>query len=159
MTQTPPTQETPRVDGPEVRFEDALLEQMTGNWKLSRKIGQRLEENDAHVEWILNHQFLQIHMKDSKTPPAYEALVQIGYDHENERYVVYWLDTFGGKFSEKGFGTRVAQSIRFVFHYPDGLLHNTFTWDADHQTWRSLIEQQDEQGQWSVFAEDSFQRR
>lgn len=158
MTQTPPAQETP-VDGAQARFEDELLDHMTGDWKLSRRIRQQLVENEVHVEWILNHQFLQIHMKDVQTPPTYEALVLIGYEHEHQRYVIYWLDTFGGRFSEKGYGTRQGQSIRFVFQYPDGLLHNTFTWHAADQTWRSLIEQQDDQGRWSVFAEDKLQRR
>ena len=158
MTQTPPQQETQPADGPHVRFEDALLDNLTGDWKLTRKIGQRLEENHVQVEWILNHQFVQIHMQDVKSPPSYEALVLIGYEQENGRYVIYWLDTFGGRYSEKGFGTREGDSIRFVFQYPDGVLHNTFTWNVESQTWRSLIEQQDEQGQWSVFAEDSLQR-
>jgi hypothetical protein len=159
MTQTPQPQENKPVDGPHVRFEDALLDKLTGKWRLSRKIGNRLEENHVKADWILNHQFLQIHMKDVESPPRYEALVMIGYDHEQGRYVVYWLDTFGGKFSEKGTGTRKDNSIQFVFQYPDGLLHNTFTWDADDQTWRSLIEQQNEQDQWSIFAEDTLKRR
>lgn len=158
MTQTPQKQEKQPVDGPHVQFEDPLLDQLTGEWKLSRKIGNRLEENRVKAEWILNHQFLQIHMEDVKSPPRYEALVLIGYDHEHGRYVVYWLDTFGGQFSEKGTGTRAGNSIRFVFQYPDGLLHNTFTWNAESQTWRSVIEQHDEQGQWSVFAEDNLER-
>jgi len=158
MTETPPTPETP-VHGPQTRFDDDLLEHLTGDWKLSRRIRQQLVENQVHVEWILNHQFLQIHMKDIQTPSEYEALVHIGYEHEHQRYVIYWLDTFGGRFSEKGYGTRHGQSLRFVFQYPDGLLHNTFTCNAEDHTWHSLIEQQDKQGQWSVFAEDRLQRR
>ena len=158
MTQIPQKPDKQPLDGPHARFEDMLLDSLTGEWKLSRKIGNRLEENHVQVEWILNHQFLQIHMQDVKSPPEYEALVFIGYEHADRRYVVYWLDTFGGKFSEKGHGTRESNSIRFVFQYPDGQLQNTFTWNAESQTWRSLIEQQDEQGHRSVFAEDYLQR-
>jgi hypothetical protein len=158
MTQTPATQENQPVDGPHTGFEDALLDKLTGEWRLSRKIRNSLEENHVKAEWILSHQFFQIHMKDVKSPPTYEALVLVGYNHELGQYVVYWLDVFGGKFSEKGTGTREGDAIRFVFPYPDGLVHNTFTWNAESQTWRSLIEQQDENGQWSVFAEDSLQR-
>jgi hypothetical protein len=144
MTQTPPEQDKLPLDGPHRQFEDTLLENLTGEWQLSRKMGKRLEENHVKAEWILNHQFLQLHMKDVKSPPSYEALVLIGYDHENSRYVVYWLDNFGGKFSEKGAGTREGNSIQFVFQYPDGLLQNTFTWNAESKTWLSRIEQQDE---------------
>lgn len=158
ISQTPQKQDKPPLDGPNVRFEDSLLDNLAGEWKLSRKVGKRLEENHFKAEWILNHQFLQLHMKDVKSPPRYEALVLIGFDHENQRYVIHWLDTFGGKFSEKGFGTREGNSIKFVFQYPDGLLQNTFTWKPETRTWRSLIEQQDEHGKWSVFAEDNLRR-
>ena len=94
------------MDGQEVLFQDSLLENLTGEWKISRKMPNQIEENHARVEWILNHQFLQIHMVDVKSPPTYEALVLIGYEHENKRYVIYWLDVFGGRFSEKGFAPR-----------------------------------------------------
>jgi hypothetical protein len=51
-------------------------------------------------------QFLQIHMKDVADPPAYEALVLIGYAHADKRYVAHWCDTYGGKFSAVGHGRR-----------------------------------------------------
>ena len=158
MTQIPPTQENQPLDGPHIRFEDFLLDKLMGEWILSRKIRNHLEENHVMVDWILNHQFLQIHMKDVKSPPTYEALVLVGYNHELGQYVVFWLDNFGGKFSEKGTGTR------------EGDLLNSYSriqmvWCITHspgtqrvQTWVSLIEQQDENGQWSVFAEDRLQR-
>jgi Protein of unknown function (DUF1579) len=146
------------INGQEALFQDSLLENLSGEWMVSRKIRNLMEENRARVEWILNHQFLQLHMIDVKAPPEYEALVMIGYEHENQRYVIHWLDVFGGQFSEKGFGTRDGNSIRFIFRYPDGLPHNTFTWNEENQTWRSIIEQQDEEGQWLVLAEDTFQR-
>ena len=158
MTERPPEPPPPPLDGPDVRFEDPLLDRLAGQWHLTRRIGRRLEENRVKAGWILNHQFLQIHMIDVKTPARYEAMVTIGFDQPNRRYVIHWLDTFGGEFSEKGFGTREGDSIRFVFQYPDGLLHNTFTWSEENRTWRSLIEQQNERGEWSVFAEDHLQR-
>lgn len=39
-------------------------------------------------------------MKDVSSPPNYEAMVFIGYDNTSERYVVHWIDVFGGRFSE-----------------------------------------------------------
>ena len=158
MTQEPQEQSKQPVNGLLVRFEDPLLDNLAGEWKINRKMSNRLEENLVKVEWILNHQFLQIHMKNVTSPPLYEALVFIGYDHEHSKYVVYWLDVFGGRFSEKGTGTREGNSIKFVFQNQDGLLHNTFTWNAENHTWRSLIEQTDDQGKWSFFAEDNYQR-
>jgi hypothetical protein len=147
------------TDGPDGRFIDPLLEELVGDWRLTRRFRSRTERNDVRVEWILNHQFLQLHMLDVKSPPGYEALVTIGYVYESSRYVVYWLDSFGGKYSAKGSGQRDEDTIRFEFQYPDGLLHNTFTLDRATGRWRSLIEQQDETGAWSVFCEDTLERR
>lgn len=158
MTERSPTQEDQTADEPHVQFEDPLLDKLTGEWRMTRKIRDSLEENLVQVEWVLNHQFLRIHMLDVKTPATYEALVLVGFNHELGLYVIYWLDTFGGKYSEKGTGSREGDAIRFVFQYPDGLLHNTFTWNPENGTWRALIEQQDENGNWLVFAEDSLKR-
>jgi hypothetical protein len=158
MTEQPSESPVPPPDGPGARFEDLLLDLLAGEWTVARRIGNRMEENRAEAEWILNHRFLRIHMIDVKDPPGYEALVLVGFDHAEGRYVIHWLDTFGGRFSEKGFGTREGESIRFVFQYPDGTLHNTFTWNGESRTWRSLIEQRNDLGDWSVFAEDHWQR-
>jgi hypothetical protein len=86
--------------------------------------------------------------------------VFIGYDNMSERYVVQWLDTFGGRFSESlGYGRREgANAVRFVFEYPDGPLHNTFSWKADDKTWSILIEQKDGKGKWTIFAEEVLER-
>ena len=158
MTETTPKPSPPPPDGPQARFEDPLLDELAGEWRLTRAIGTRREENLVDAGWILNHQFFRLHMIDVKSPPGYEALVLIGYEHADRRYVIYWLDVFGGKFSEKGFGVREGDTIRFEFPYPDGPVRNTFTWNAGARTWRSLIEQHDEQGRWSVFAEDTLRR-
>ena len=147
------------LDGPNATFKDELLENLVGDWKLSRQIRGRTVENSAKVEWILNHQFLRIHMKDVQTPSTYEAMVFVGYDNASERYVVHWIDVFGGRFSETlGYGKRDGNSIKFVFEYPDGLFHNTFTWNAADKTWTFLMEQKNQQGKWTRFAEDRLRR-
>lgn len=74
------------LDGPNRIFKDELLENLVGDWKLSRKIFGRSVENTVKVEWVLNHQFLRIHMKDVATPAQYEAMVFAGYDNMIERY-------------------------------------------------------------------------
>lgn len=95
----------------------------------------------------------------TKTPASYEAMVFIGYDNTSERYVAHWIDVFGGRFSESlGYGTRAGNSIKFVFEYPDGPFHNTFTWNPETKMWVSLLEQKDTTGKWKVFAEDTLRR-
>lgn len=147
------------VDGRDRVFRDDLLDNLVGNWKLTRKIRGRTVENTVKVEWVLNHQFLQIHMKDVSNPPTYEAMVFISYDNISERYVVHWLDVFGGRFSETlGYGTRSGNSIKFVFEYPDGPFHNTFTWNPEQKAWEFLMRSKDKTGKWVVFAEDNLRR-
>ena len=150
-------QDKKAVDGPAAVFEDALLQNLVGEWDLTREIRGETHKNRVKAEWVLKHQFLQIHMKDVNDPPAYEALVLIGYDHSDQRYVIHWLDNFGGKFSAKGSGKRVGDSIPFEFQYPDGPFYNTFSWDAKN-TWTCLLESQDKDGKRVRFAQDTLRR-
>ena len=145
------------LDGSNRIFRDELLDKLVGNWKLTRKIRGRTVENSVRAEWVLNHQFLLVHMKDVANPPTYEAMVFIGYDNTSERYVVHWLDHFGGRFSETlGYGSRSGNSIKFVFEYPDGPFYNTFTWDEKTGGWNFLLQTKNKTGQWVVFAEDTL---
>ena len=86
--------------------------------------------------------------------PGYEAHIYIGYDNASERYVIHWIDIFGGRFSETlGYGSRAGNSIRFNFEYPDGPFHNTFTWSPQDQSWHFFLEQKGEEGKWKTFAD------
>jgi Protein of unknown function (DUF1579) len=150
---------TQPLDGREHAFHDDLLDNLAGRWKLTRSIRGRTVENVAEASWVLNHQFLRVHMKDAADPPEYEARVFIGYDNANDRYVAHWLDVFGGRFSETlGYGKRSGNSIEFVFEYPDGPFHNTFTWDPTSRTWTFLMRQKGASGEWTTFAEDHLRR-
>lgn len=147
------------LDGRNRVFRDDFMDNLVGDWKLSRKIRGQVADSSVKAEWVLNHQFLLVHMKDGNTPPNYEAMVFVGYDNTSERYVVHWIDVFGGRFSETlGYGKRSGNSIKFVFEYPDGPFHNTFTWNPETKGWVFLMEQKNQTGNWSVFAEDTLRR-
>src|SRR5262245_52335136 len=88
------------LDGPGRIFRDDLLDSLVGKWQLTRTIRGTQVHNTVEVEWVLNHQFLRVHMKDTAVPSQYEAMVFIGYDNASERYVPHWIDVFGGRFSE-----------------------------------------------------------
>lgn len=119
-------------------FSDSLLDKLTGNWIA---VGTVMDEPVVYqfsVQWILNHQFLELTFSDSMPIPEYTARVLIGYNCEKERYVVHWLDNFGGAFSETlGYGSREDQSIVFSFDYPNGELQNTFSFDSKSGQWTS----------------------
>ncbi len=140
-------------------FHDDLLDRLVGEWKLTRKIRGRVVENTVNADWVLNHQFLRIYMRDVAKPPAYEATVLIGYDDIDKRYVVHWLDVFGGGPSQTiGYGSRSGNALKFLFAYPDGPFVNTFTWNAENDTWQFVMQQKDQSGRWKIFAEDSLSR-
>jgi hypothetical protein len=145
------------LDGPNRVFHDDLLDNLQGQWKLTGPVMGRPMDMQLTAEWMLNHQFLHIHQKALNSPAGqvpYDAEVYIGYDNASDRYVVHWIDVYGGRFSETlGYGTRSGESIRFNFEYPDGPFHNTFTWNPQAKNWRFLLEQKDAAGTWRTFAD------
>jgi len=57
-------------DGRDAKFEDPLLDNLVGNWRVVRKLGDgRTAENTVRVGWVLNHQFLELHYIDAAIPP------------------------------------------------------------------------------------------
>lgn len=147
------------ADGPKRILRDPFIEQLAGDWQLTRQIRGREVHNTVHAEWVLNHQFLQIHMKDAAHPPTYEALVYIGYQHADQRYVAHWLDVFGGKFSAIGYGKRAGDAIEFAFQYDDGPFFNTFAWDALAHAWTFTMESGGTDGKRGLFAVDTLRRK
>jgi hypothetical protein len=145
------------LDGPNRPLHDELLDNLQGQWKLTGTIVGHPGNAEMDAGWVLNHQFLKIHEKGSSVIPGrplYEAEVYIGYDNASERYVIHWIDIYGGRFSETlGYGTRSGNTIKFIFEYPDGPFHNTFTWNPETKSWRLLLEQKNDAGKWAVFAD------
>jgi hypothetical protein len=141
-------------------LQDDLLDNLVGNWRIVRDFPKRKSENDAKCEWLFNHQFLRIHMRDINEPPNYEAMVFIGFNAKVDRYVGHWIDVFGGEFSETlGLGKRNGNSIEFLFKYPDGQLTNVFTYRPEADSWISQIDQQDDDRNWGPFCTDTYTRR
>jgi hypothetical protein len=144
--------------GPTPELKDVFLDHLVGDWHVERRFGSgRTAENTVHVEWVLDHQFLELHYRDIATPPKYEAMVFIGYDGGDQRYVCHWIDNFGGEFSALGSGKIDSErhAIEFTFNYKDGPFTNKFSFDPATKTWTSLMRQKDK-NDWKLFAEDRF---
>ena len=140
-------------------LDQSFLNNLVGDWKLTRKMHGKLSESVVHGEWVLNHQFVFMHMKDTANPAEYEARIYIGYDSTSERYVAHWIDIFGGRISETlGYGNLDGASLKFTFEYPDGPFHNTMTWHPDTRSWTFLMEQKSPEDQWVNFAEDNLRK-
>lgn len=148
QTPAPPQ---PTLDGPAHPLQDPLLDQLVGAWTMSGSVRGRKVTYTTHADWVLNHQFLKIDMRDVATPPSYEATFYLGYDNMSTRYVAHLVDVFGGRWSETlGFGQKDKDAITFVFEYPDGPFRTTFTRTADG--WAVDMRERAADGQWRDFA-------
>ncbi|MFN2622030.1 MAG: DUF1579 family protein [Chthoniobacterales bacterium] len=140
---------------------DPLLDKLVGDWNVERKFPSgRIAKNVVHIEWVLQHQFVELHYRDVATPPAYEAIVLIGYDSVNKSYVCHWTDNFGADNSAEGLAPRDegSNAIEFKFTFHDGgELTNRFAFDPRNRGWISTI-RQTEKGEWKLFCEDTFTR-
>jgi hypothetical protein len=150
------------LDGPKRPMRDPLLEQMAGSWKLTGRIAGQSAEHSIDANWVLNHQFLRVHEK-ANTPARdgtlYEALIFVGYDNTSDRYVVHWIDIYGGRFSETlGYGKREGNAIRLTFEYPDGPFHTSFIWDNESKAWRWEMDGKSANGQWKEFGRMTLTR-
>jgi hypothetical protein len=149
-------QESVRGNG----LNDPLLDKLVGDWSVERKFGNGYRaKNLVHGEWVLQHQFVELHYRDTASPPAYEALVLIGYDDVGKRYICHWADNFGGAFSGDGYAPRDegASALEFKFDYHNGQLENRFAFDPRSGGWTSTI-RQTEKGEWKLFCRDRFVR-
>jgi len=136
---------------------DPFLDNLLGRWSVTRKIHGTTLSNTLDVDWVLQHKFLQLHMKDVANPPQYEALVLIGYDGLAERYILYWMDDFGGAYSMVGRGKREGNTIEFQFDNADGPFFNTLKWQPQERGWKMVLESTKD-GKRELFAEDTVRR-
>lgn len=141
------------------RFEDILLENLQGRWIGKGQVGGDAVTYAFDITWELNHQFLQLAFTDVSQPPQYVAKVFIGYDCVLHKYVMHWLDNFGGRFSETlAYGEKSGHAIAFHFAYPDGPFTNTLTYDPVKDSWNMKMIYQNKQGGWDVFGEVGLKR-
>ena len=140
-------------------LEDHFLDNFVGDWHVERTMGSgAIRQSSAHCEWVLNHQFIEIHYGAAETKPHYEALVFIGFDDSAKNYVCHWVDIFGAKDSELGRGKVGDNLLSIEFKFGNGELTNKFTFDPQSKTWTSLI-RQIEKGEWKTFAEEKWTKK
>ena len=145
---------------PSQGLQDPLLDNFVGNWHIDRQFPNRTAENEAVVEWVIEHRYLRIVMKDLNRPSRYEAHVYITFEQEAERYAIHWMDVFAGTMPESlGYGEKQGDSIVFTWQDADGTLKNTFTWNPGAGTWTSKIEQTDPSGAWTTFCTDTYRKK
>jgi len=147
--------------GPPPALKDAFLDNLVGDWSVTRKMSNgRTIESTVRGEWVLKHQFIQLHYGAGEKGREYEALVFIGFDDAAKSYVCHWVDIFGGHYSGVGHGKPDPKllGIEFRFDSKEGSLTNNFGFDPEMKSWTSLI-RQEENGQWKTFAEEKWTKK
>jgi Protein of unknown function (DUF1579) len=147
--------------GPPQTLKDPFLDNFVGDWSVTRKMGNgRTIESTVRGEWVLKHQFMELHYGAGDKASDYEALVFIGFDDATKSYVCHWVDVFGGRYSAVGRGRLDPNlvNIELRFDSKEGSLTNKFEFDSEAKSWTSLI-RQEENGQWKTFAEEKWTRK
>ncbi len=138
---------------------NGLLDHLAGQWVLQGTIAGKETTHDVSADWVLRHQYLQMHEvsreKDSTGQAAYEAIVLFGWDQKRGEYGCLWLDITGGwSFTDQGIGRGRPQGneIPFLFTFPDSVyFHTTFVYDGKNDSWKCLMDD-DEKGIRKAFA-------
>lgn len=142
----------------EATCEDPYLRNLLGTWTIDREIRGERVTNSMEATPILGGKFVRLHMRSTTPGRPYEAVVTVGRKGSTDEYVAYWCDSFGAEYSEAGRGTRVGGRIEFLFAYPSGPFHNTWTYDESSDQWSFVGESGGPDGSRTPFARDTVRR-
>jgi len=68
---------------------EALLDHLVGHWHMTGTVRGKPVVYTLTAERTLQKRFVELHMKDVRVPPAYEARVFIGADSTGHRYIAH----------------------------------------------------------------------
>jgi hypothetical protein len=143
----------------------ALLDRLTGQWLLTGMIDGQQVTHDVTAEWVLEGGYLKLHElsreKDASGRPAYEAIVIISWEEVNGEYKCLWLDTTANTGLDNpviGRAKTAGHDIPFVFADEVSRFFNTFSYDADEDSWRWLLNSERD-GELVLFADVALVRK
>jgi hypothetical protein len=143
-----------------VTTRDSLLDRLAGRWTMTGTVRGKPATYRLDATWTLQRRFLELHMTDVHTPPAYEARVFVGADTLPGHYLAHWLDNFGAAYSvPPATGRASGDTLTLDFAYPGGPFHDTFVYDREADAWRIRLEALDSAGGRTLFAEYQARRR
>jgi len=140
-------------------FNDPLVDHLAGKWVLTGQMDKGQVTHDFTAEWVLAHQYLEIHEisreKNKDGSPVYQAKVFIGWDAGKKIYDCVWLDDYGSISTQSlGYAKPNGNGIAFVFQNRDdaGSFHTTFAWHPESGTWTMDMDQVNAVGKSEIFA-------
>ena len=131
----------------------SLLSRLVGKWVMTGNVRNKPVQYTADGVWGLQQQFVSFHMRDTASPPKYEAFLFIGLDSSKKQYVAHWLDVTGGAGARVvGMGPLSSDKIEIIYPYEEGRFRNLFKYDYIKEEWSFVIESEGKDGKWSNFA-------
>jgi hypothetical protein len=123
---------------------DSLFPRLIGNWVLRGTIARQQTVHDVSFEWLLNHEYVQMHEVSRERTPngaaAYEAVVLFGRDPKTGAYACMWMDnTAPADFPPEGTGrgSVAGDSIPFLFRSTATTsFHTAFVYDRAKDAWQ-----------------------
>lgn len=124
------------------RFQDDLLDHIVGKWGVTAMAHGSLFTSDLEAEWVLNHQYLLIHLKSHEIIPWWHVQMEyyeyIGYNHYQKKYTVHGMSIEGDEDLSEGFsyGYRNGNEFKTVSKFgADSLIVQRFTWEPVSGLW------------------------
>ncbi|MBX2923961.1 MAG: hypothetical protein KF746_17310 [Chitinophagaceae bacterium] len=133
------TQTKDTTDG---RFHDDLLDHLVGNWHVTAVAHGSRFTSEMDARWILNHQYLLIHLKSNEVIPWWgvemEYYQYIGYNRNKQRYTIHGMSIEGDADLSEGFfyGYRSGNEFKTVAKFSsDTSVVQRLIWQPDMNTW------------------------
>jgi len=124
------------------RFHDDLLNHLVGKWDVTSVAHGGHFTADLEASWVLNHQYLLIHLKSHEIIPWWSVQMEyyeyIGFNHYKQRYTFHGMSIEGDEdFSEGfGYGYRNGNDFKTVakFGVDTNIIQHTI-WQPASNTW------------------------
>ncbi|MBE9473356.1 MAG: DUF1579 family protein [Chloroflexi bacterium] len=118
-----------------------LLNNLIGRWDLSGQMGETPLQHSVVGRWTLGGTYMELYFQSNlpsqDDQPPYEAVYYIGYNQENDLFVMHLLDTTAvGLSCTVGLGQQQDNEIPFQFTYETGPFTNRFIWEESAGTWK-----------------------
>lgn len=123
-------------------FRDDLLDHLVGDWSDSSTAHGSAFTSNVDVRWVLNHQYLLIHLKSKEIVPWWHTEMEyyeyIGYNHYQNRYTIHGMSIEGDEDLSEGFsyGYRDGNDFKTVAKFgADTNVVQHLIWHPETNTW------------------------
>jgi hypothetical protein len=142
--------------------EREFLDHLAGDWVLTGTMGDVSLRQHVNAEWTLGKRFLRMYftsiVEDDNPTAGYEAVYHIGYNEQNEVFVMHLLDTTEVPLTcDVGHGHRDGNDVAFAFKYGETPFINRFSWDPEAGRW-TFLQTYQQDGETHVFATKEMRR-